>query len=70
MKLLAIEPESSNVTMMLGGTARVTFGGVGLSSVKPLGGVAANAGDGADAPPASVSSNASADGKTPRTMIE
>src|SRR6185312_17274171 len=36
MKLLAMEPESSNVTTMFGGTAWVTLGGVGLSSTMPL----------------------------------
>src|SRR6185312_11957669 len=42
MKWLAIEPESSNVTTMFGGTAWVTLGGVGLSSTMLL--VAAVAG--------------------------
>jgi len=35
MKLLAIEPESSNVTTMLGSTDAVRSGGVGLRSTSP-----------------------------------
>src|SRR6185312_9194526 len=36
MKFQLIEPESSSISTMLGGTATVSCGGVGLSSVQPL----------------------------------